>query len=314
LAKQHAAKPQLAANQAPLVRAEARVVCAFGKYSQVRLEDGRVLTATPRGKRFEAVCGDLISVSLHGLDAVIEKIHPRTNSLFRQDEVRTKVFAANVDAILFMVAADPHYSDVLLGRALIAAHVANIPLVIVLNKTDLPQAAAARERLGVYARLGLQVVELCARDAANALAAMQALLAGKRSLILGGSGVGKSTLINALVPGANVATQAISLALNTGKHTTTTTIEYTLPASFGTAALLDSPGFQTFGLHHVSATQLSDAFPEIAKRVGQCRFYNCTHVHEPGCAVLDAVDSGEMAEHRHVLYLQVLEELKTTAW
>jgi ribosome biogenesis GTPase / thiamine phosphate phosphatase len=139
-------------------------------------------------------------------------------------------------------------------------------------------------------------------------------LAGKRTLVLGGSGVGKSTLINSLVPDARVATQAISSALNTGKHTTTTTIEYTLPDAFGQAALLDSPGFQTFGLHHVSPTQLTEAFVEMQSREGQCKFYNCTHVHEPHCAVLAAVASGEMAAHRHALYLQVLEEITAKTW
>ena len=280
----------------------------------MRLDDGRTLTATPRGKRFEAVCGDRVQLSLHGDDAVIERVEPRKNSLFRQDETRTKVFAANLDLILFIVAADPHYNDALLGRALIAAHVAGIPLAIALNKIDLPEAAETRERLSVYQRLGYPVIELCAKQAQSSEAALTAALSNKNTLVLGGSGVGKSTLINALVPNAQVATQVISTALNTGKHTTTTTIEYTLPSAFGTAAVLDSPGFQTFGLHHLSASQLANAFVEMSSREGQCKFYNCSHVHEPQCAVLAALASGEMAAHRHALYLQVLEELGTKSW
>jgi ribosome biogenesis GTPase / thiamine phosphate phosphatase len=292
---------------------QAVVTAAFGRYCQLAWPDGRVLIAHLKGKKSNAVCGDYVlaheSATAPG-EAVIDSIALRRNSLLRQDESRTKVFAANLDAVLFMVAAKPMFSDALLGRALIACHVADIPVAIGLNKTDLPETNAARERLALYRDLGYPVIELSAKQSGG-LQALEPLLKGHTTLVLGGSGVGKSTLINALVPNANVATQAISEALNSGKHTTTATMAYSL--AWG-GVLMDSPGFQSFGLQHISASELSDAFAEFRALHGQCKFYNCTHVHEPGCAVLAAMSQGRIAEHRHTLYKQVLGELQTPAW
>lgn len=289
------------------------MTAAYGRFCTVALADGRRLTAHGRGKKADAVCGDAVEVRPSPTTAgegVIERVLPRRNALLRQDETRTKVFAANLDAVLFMVAVQPEFSDALLGRALIACHVAGIAVTVALNKTDLPEAAAARARLAGYAALGYDTLELCARHS-DSVQQLGALLAGKTTLVLGGSGVGKSTLINALVPEARAATQALSAALGGGRHTTTATAAYALP---GGGWLMDSPGFQSFGLQQVSASQLAEAFPEIRALHGQCRFYNCTHLHEPGCAVLAAVASGTMAAHRHALYAQIHAELEATAW
>lgn len=268
------------------------------------------LKAYAKGKRADAVCGDEVDISLSGEDeAVIERIAARRNALFRQDEIRTKVFAANLDQVLFMVAGRPSFNDDLLGRALIACHVAQVPVVIALNKCDLPEASVARERLKLYTQLGIQVVECSAKQGLQ-LDAICALLKDKTTLVLGGSGVGKSTLINALVPHANAATQVISEALNSGKHTTTATIAYTLDE---TTMLMDSPGFQSFGLNHISASELADAMPEFhaaREKHGACKFYNCTHTREPGCAVLHAMKFSTVAAQRHALYAQVLQELQ----
>ncbi len=294
----------------------ARVTASYGRFCTVRLDSGETLNAWARGKRSDAVCGDLVSINHTGDEAVIEHIEPRRNALFRQDEIRTKVFAANLDQVLFMVAGKPSFSDDLLGRALIACHVANVPVVIALNKRELPEANEARERLRLYASLGVQVIECSAKPSVDqqGLDAIRALLQDKTTLVLGGSGVGKSTLINALVPDAKAATQVISEALNSGKHTTTATIAYALNDS---TTLMDSPGFQSFGLHHVSASQLADAMPEFhaaREQHGGCKFYNCTHLREPGCAVLAALQTREIAAHRHALYTQVLQELQTQKW
>jgi ribosome biogenesis GTPase / thiamine phosphate phosphatase len=291
----------------------AKIIASFGRFCTVKQDNGQTLNAWARGKRSDAVCGDIVEIKHTGDEAVIERILPRRNALFRQDEVRTKVFAANLDQVLFMVAGKPTFNDDLLGRALIACHVADVPVVIALNKCDLPEADAARARLKLYATLNIEVMECSAKHGAQ-LDAIKALLQDKTTLVLGGSGVGKSTLINALVPDAKVATQAISEALNTGKHTTTATIAYAIN---DVTTLMDSPGFQSFGLHHISASQLADAMPEFhvaREQHGACKFYNCTHLREPACAVLKALQQREISEQRHALYTQVLQELQTDAY
>jgi ribosome biogenesis GTPase len=292
---------------------EAVVTASFGRYCQVQWPDGRVLIAHLKGKKSNAVCGDRVQAhesSTAPGEAVIDQIETRRNSLLRQDDARTKVFAANLDAVLFVVAAKPQFNDALLGRALIACHVGGIAVTIGFNKTDLAEAAAGRERLQLYRALGYEVLEFSAKQP-DSLQALREMLAGKTTLVLGGSGVGKSTLINTLMPHAQARTQAISEALNSGKHTTTSTIAYALPKG---GMLMDSPGFQSFGLQHVSASQLADAFAEFRALHGRCKFYNCTHLHEPGCAVLADLSQGHIAQHRHTLYKQVFEELKATVW
>jgi ribosome biogenesis GTPase / thiamine phosphate phosphatase len=301
---------------------KATVTASFGRFCTLRLASGEQVNAYAKGKRSDVVCGDEVQVSRSGDEAVIERVEARRNSLFRQDETRTKVFAANLDQVLFMVAGKPTFNDDLLGRAMMACHVAQVPVVIALNKRELPEAAAARERLKLYTQLGYSVVECSAKpDMPQAavtqedwLAPIKAVLQGKTTLVLGGSGVGKSTLINALVPDAKAATQVISEALNSGKHTTTATLAYQLNES---SVLMDSPGFQTFGLQHLSASQLADAMPEFhtaREQRGGCKFYNCTHLREPGCAVLAAMAQGEIAPSRHALYAQVLAELGQEKW
>ncbi len=307
--------------------ARATVTASFGRFCTVRLASGEHVNAYAKGKRSDVVCGDEVQVSRSGDAAVIERVEARRNSLFRQDETRTKVFAANLDQVLFMVAGKPTFNDDLLGRAMMACHVAQVPVVIALNKRELPEAQAARERLSLYTQLGYSVVECSAKPAVaqdavtqesvtqeDELAPIKVVLSGKTTLVLGGSGVGKSTLINALVPDAKAATQVISEALNSGKHTTTATLAYQLDES---SVLMDSPGFQTFGLQHLSASQLADAMPEFhtaREQHGGCKFYNCTHLREPGCAVLAAIGQGEIAPMRHALYAQVLEELQQEKW
>ncbi len=292
------------------------VVAARGRVCRavpLDAQDESGYDCVPRGKRFEAVCGDIVDLtpthqSAGGGEAVIERILPRRNSLFRQDAWRTKVFAANLDQVLFMVACEPPLNDALLTRARVACHVAGIDCSIVLNKTDLPGTEAARARLALHAASGVEVIELSARSAAQAATLLRPRLEGRTSLLLGASGVGKSTLVNALVPHAQAATQQISQALQSGRHTTTTTLAYRLP-EVRDAWLMDSPGFQSFGLNHISRAQLADAFAEIRALAGRCRFYNCSHLHEPGCAVLEALAAGRIEPVRHAQYAAIAAEL-----
>lgn len=284
------------------------VVAAHGRHLIVESADGVRRLCHLRGKKTEAVVGDHVRWAVSGDEGVVEALEPRRNLLWRQDEWRSKAFAANLDRILVLVAGEPMFSESQLARTLLAAAHAGIEAVIGLNKTDLPTATAARERLAPYRAMGVPVLELALKSRpAESLATLQPTLAGHTTLVLGPSGTGKSTLINRAVPGADAQVGEISVALGTGRHTTTSTRWYWLADHAG--ALIDSPGFQAFGLHHVPADQLATLMPDLAPHLGGCRFYNCTHRHEPGCALHDAAASGVINASRWRLYGELYDEL-----
>jgi ribosome biogenesis GTPase len=290
---------------------EGRVVSGHGRRLLVESADGRRNLCHTRGKKSEAVVGDRVRWQASGDEGVIEAILPRANLLYRQDEWKTKAFAANIDQLLVVVAAEPVFSESQLARALIAAADAGVAARIVLNKRDLPSFSVARERLRPYDAIGLEVLELALkRDPAEAQARLAPLLAGRATLVLGPSGAGKSTLVNLMVVDAKAQIGEISQALNTGRHTTTATQWYWLDAT-RTSALIDSPGFQEFGLRHIAADRLAALMPDIGGHASECRFYNCTHLHEPGCGVLAALARGEIAESRYRIYREIFESLKT---
>lgn len=284
-----------------------RVVRAHGRHYTIELPDGSRRTCFPKGKKSDAAVGDNVLVQLEGdEEGVVIKRLERRNLLYRSDDMRTKQFAANVDLLLIVVATTPAFSDDLVGRALVAAQAANIDCVIVLNKADIQEhLPAARERLKPFCALGLPIIELSALNAGQVDEYLLPRLRGKTCLLLGQSGMGKSTLLNTLIPDAQAQTQAHSIALDAGKHTTTSTRLYDLPQG---GHLIDSPGFQNFGLYHLSNTEIEAGFAEFAPYSGQCRFYNCSHRHEPGCAILDAVKSGAIPASRHALYVRLLAE------
>jgi ribosome biogenesis GTPase len=290
--------------------ADGLVVSAHGRHYLIETPDGKRHHVRPRGKKSECVVGDRVRWLATGkAEGVIEHVEPRINVLTRQDEWRTKSFAANVDQLLVIVAGEPMFGDSQLARALIAAGSADIPALIGLNKIDLPQAESARERLLAYRAMGIKVVELSIKaDPTAARRSLLPLLQGCKTLLLGPSGAGKSTLINLIVPDAGAQVGEISRALKSGRHTTTTAQWYWLDAE-RRSALIDTPGFQEFGLQHIDAANLALLMPDLRAHVAQCRFYNCTHRQEPGCGVAAACARGEIAPSRWRIYREIYEEL-----
>ncbi len=283
------------------------VVASHGRHCMVESTDGERRICHPRGKKSQVVVGDQVEWLPSTDEGTIEKILPRRNLFYRQDEIRTKSFAANLDQVVILLAAEPEFSQMQLTRALIAAEAEHITPIIALNKSDLTDLfARALERLAPYKEMGYTVLQLALKHGQwNDLVER---LQNKTSLILGPSGPGKSTLINQFIPNALVSTGEISHALNSGKHTTTSTNLYWVDVE-RTTALIDSPGFQEFGLHHIDAMQLAAYMPDFKPHVSECKFYNCTHLHEPGCGVQAAVASGEINASRYKLYGMLFAEL-----
>jgi ribosome biogenesis GTPase len=289
---------------------EGRVVSGHGRHVVVEAPDGGRILCHARGKKNETVVGDRILWQPSGDEGVVEAVLPRKSLLYRQDAWKTKAFAANLDQLLVVVAAEPVFSESQLARALIAAEAAGIPSRIVLNKRDLPSWDAAAARLAPYAGIGVDVIGVALKkDPVAARDLLAPLLVDRATLVLGPSGAGKSTLVNLLVPDAGAQVGEISRALASGRHTTTSTQWYWIDAE-RQSALIDSPGFQEFGLGHIAAGDLAALMPDIGRHAGACRFYNCTHEHEPGCGVLAALERGEVAESRYRIYREIRAELR----
>lgn len=275
------------------------IVAAFGRHFEVRTTDG-LLRCHTRGRKNDYACGDEVEVTPAGSGlGVIEALKPRHNLLWRSDAFRQKLIAANSTLVAIVVAPEPGFSDLLVSRCLAAAASENIPALIVLNKADLAaNLPTARARLRIFEAIGYPVAEVSALAGALELAPR---LANERAILVGQSGMGKSTLVNALVPDAAAATREISSALDSGRHTTTFARLYPR----GVGWLIDSPGMQAFGLAHLDADALAAAFVEFHPYLGQCRFRDCRHDAEPGCALRAAVNAGEIAtrrfEHFHLI-------------
>jgi len=290
------------------------VIAAHGRHYLVAPDDGgAALQCFPRGKKSEVAVGDHVEYQSTSADqGVIVAIGERRNLLYRSDQFKSKLFAANLDQLLIVLATEPHFSEDLLGRALVAAEANDLKPIILLNKIDLEAALPlARQRLERYRALGYTVLEVSEKKhPEEAHAILSRHLHGHNTILLGQSGMGKSTLVNLLIPDAEAATREISTALNSGRHTTTFTRLYKLPnGDHAGGALIDSPGFQEFGLYHLTEGTLERAFPEFRPLLAHCRFYNCHHLHEPGCAVLEAVEDGRVAPERHALYAQLVHEI-----
>lgn len=288
------------------------IVAAYGRRFLVECDDGVTRDCVTRGKRTDYACGDDVSVNVQNdTQGAINDCAPRLSLLYRSDQWKQKLIAANVTQAVIVVAAVPSFDLNVLDCCLAAAGHAGIKPLIVLNKAELPEAATSEAVLAHYVALGYPLLKLVARDNIDPL---RPLLVGERSVLVGESGMGKSTILNQLLPGAAAQTREVSASLGTGKHTTTHAKLYHLDAR---SALIDTPGVQAFGVHHLGVADLAAAFIEFQPLLGQCRFRDCRHLAEPGCAIAAAESAGKISARRLASYRRLAENnlrLKRPDW
>lgn len=280
------------------------VVASFGRQYLVELADGTAIACIRRGKRGELACGDQVAIAATARDpGVIEAIVPRTSLFYRSDIQREKLIAANVTQIVIVLATAPAFHRELLDRCLAAAEHEKIRALIALNKMDLAESPAALQSLAPYRALGYEVLPLAAKID---IAPLRARLTGHLSVLVGQSGMGKSTIINRLLPEAAARVGELSAALASGRHTTTHAQLYHLDAA---SHIIDSPGLQEFGLHHVLPQDLDHGFIEFRPHLGHCKFNDCRHLSEPGCAITAAVQGGTVNPQRVESYRRLVTQL-----
>lgn len=282
----------------------AQITASFGRRYIVRTPDGKTYEATTRKKRIDFACGDQVHINhINQQQVVIEDYLPRSSLLYRQDSTRSKLIAANVTLMLIVLAAVPTPSEMLLQRALLAAEAAQIQPLIVLNKADLPENDIWLQKISFYQGLGYELINISAlRDVKK----LRNRLQDECAILLGQSGMGKSTLTNALLGNVQARVGEISTALDSGRHTTTHAQLYDLDKN---SQLIDSPGLQAFGLHHLRIANLLSYFPDMRSYIGKCRFHNCSHRQEPGCALKQAVNEHKIEPERLLFLQNITNEL-----
>ena len=294
----------------------ATVVRATGSWYDV-LHDGETVRCRIRGRlRLKGVrstnpvvVGDEVACEAdEGGDYVIADILPRRNYVIRRASNLSKeshIIAANVDQALLMASLrSPETPTEFVDRFLVTCEAYKVPVTILLSKLDLQEAEAVAEFRAVYEGAGYRVLEVSVREG-RGVEEVRELLAGRTTLVSGNSGVGKSTLIQAIDPSLDIRTGEIYESHHKGRHTTTFSTMYPLA---GGGAVIDTPGIKGFGLIDIDEAELWHYFPEMMRVAPACRFYNCTHTHEPGCAVTEAVKAGEIAWPRYESYLKIRDE------
>ena len=296
------------------------VVKNTGSWYTVLTDDGQLIESKIKGNfRLKGIrstnpvaVGDKVSLIVNQLGtAFITEIDDRRNYIIRKSQNLSKqshIIAANVDQALLIVTVNyPETSTTFIDRFLASAEAYRVPVILVFNKTDLLSAEELHYQqmlMTLYDTVGYQCVALSA-ETGEGVDKLEGMLKGKTTLLSGNSGVGKSTLINRIVPDVNLRTAEISDAHNTGQHTTTFSEMIALP---GDGWLIDTPGIKGFGTFDMEREELTSYFKEIFHFSKDCRFSNCTHTHEPGCAVLKALEQHYIAQSRYQSYLSMLDD------
>ncbi len=281
------------------------VTASRRRHYAVLLDSGASLECLLKGRNTTLACGDRVRVARMAGGGSIETVEPRATLFHRSDTFKEKLIAANVTQVIGVVAPDLGVDEELVNRWIIGAETQGCRFVLAANKSDLPDFAALLARMQPFAALGYAVVPMSAK---RDIAPLLSFLRGHRTVLIGQSGMGKSTILNAIAPHAQAKTAEVSEALSTGRHTTSQSTLYPLPASEGGGWVVDSPGLKVFGLGHVAPETIADAFVEIRPLLGQCRFRDCRHDREPGCAVWQAVVARKVAPYRVALLQRLVSE------
>ena len=276
------------------------VITRYGQRQLVEDENGIVFQSVSRQNIGFSVAGDkiLFQKTKHD-DAIVTAIYPRDNELNRQD----KLIAANIDQLWLVVAIEPHYEFELIDRYLIMAENSNLPIGIIVNKIELSSNKSKTENDFLnYQSLGYDVHFLSVKNQTN-LDFFKEQLINKSHIFLGQSGVGKSSLINSLIPDLQLRVNEISTKSKLGKHTTTNTTIYHIPSG---GDLIDSPGVREFQLDSLTELEIKSGFKEFRALSDACRFRDCRHINEPNCAVKESLDQGKINPNRYQSYLNIL--------
>ena len=283
---------------------EGRVIADFGREFLVELADKRQIVCTRKGKKQDATCGDFVEVRLTGsAQGSIERLGTRRNLLYRSDQWREKTLAANVDQVVILLAPKPPFSEAFLNLSLVACEAARLPVIVALNKSDLPEHAVALKTLANYEKIGYSIISMSAKfDTAQPL---KPFLENKLTLLVGQSGMGKSRTVNALVLSDVARVGELTASLESGAQTTTFSRFYRLDKD---TAIIDTPGFQSFGLFHLTEDQIGEAMREFRPFLGRCKFNDCAHLSEPGCAIIAAAKKKEISAERLSFYQVLIEQ------
>lgn len=281
------------------------VVSSYGRQFIVEVY-GKLYQAVTKGKKTEYVVGDVVDVDIINEEQLqIIDLKKRTSLIYRQDQNRSKYIASNVTQILIVVAIKPNFNPNFLNSCLLFAESANIKPYIIINKADLEESHGFIEKVMAlyHTQLGYSVLTISAKDNCDNLLS---LLNNEQSILIGQSGVGKSTITNQIIPDAICKTDVITKSENSGKHTTTHANLYHINHN---SSIIDCPGLQEFGLYHLSLDELPYLFPELNPYLGQCKFRDCQHLNEPGCAVIKAYQNNIITEIRFKLLQALTQKL-----
>ena len=281
------------------------VINSYGRGFIVEVA-GITYLAVTKGKKTTYVVGDQVEVQIINQKQLqILDVCPRQNLVYRTDQNRSKIIASNISQILIIIAVKPSFNINFLNNCLLFAESENIKPIIVINKADLPESEAFIERIAnLYVKqLGYSLINLSAIDNCEVL---KPILANNQSLLIGQSGMGKSTITNQIIPKAMARVGEISKSEASGCHTTTNASLYHIDNN---SDLIDCPGLQEFGLYHLDIEELPSLFPELRPYANQCRFRNCRHLNEPNCAITNAYNKGEIDKIRYNLFINLSQNL-----